>query len=87
MGKHLQAEPRIEKPTDFDGWASELALFADCEGETAVLGIVMRFAPEECVRALSADQRLWASVIARARYADMKRYEMGVLIGLTQTHE
>ena len=69
------------KPPDFDAWAEELLAFADCQGECATIGIVMHFAPIECVRALAADPPLWAVLLARARYADMKRFQQGVQAG------
>jgi len=81
MGKHLQAEPLGDKPEDFDPWADELGWFTDVEGTQALLGVVMEYAPTECVRALASDQRLWACLMARGRFADRKRFELGVQIG------
>ena len=78
---HCEPEPRARKPKDFAGWADEIGWFADCHGESATIGMVMVFAPVECVRALAADPPLWAALLARARYADMKRFQQGVRAG------
>ena len=77
----LQSEPQPAKPTDFDVWLEDLGLFADCNGEVALRGVVMHYAPSECVRYLSWDQRAWAELLARARYADATRFTAGVRNG------
>jgi len=57
-------------------------LFADLNGESGLLGVVMIYAPLECVCALAANQPLWAELIARGRYADQQRYFAGITAGL-----
>ena len=79
--RRFEAEARSTPPEDFEEWAAELMLFADCEGEAAALGVVMKFAPLECFRALAADQGVWSELIARARYCDAQRFREGVLAG------
>jgi len=77
----FEAEPRATKPKDFDPWAVELGLYAECEGLQALLGIVTHYAPVECVRWLAVDQPLWAQLVARAREADRQRFSFGVAHG------
>ena len=69
------------KPPDFDGWLEEIGELADSEGFEALVGVLIRFAPAECVRHLSASPAIVASLIARARYADGCRFARGVAIG------
>jgi hypothetical protein len=80
--RRFEAEPRVVMPPDFAGFAAELALFADCEGEAALIGVVLEYAPLECVRYLSAHQELWAELITRARWADLQRFREGVAVGI-----
>jgi len=77
----LQPEPIPTKPDGFDVWVDDLGLFCDCNGEEAFIGIIKHYAPVECVRYLSWDQRAWAALVARARYADITRFTAGVRSG------
>jgi hypothetical protein len=77
----LQPEPIPSKPDDFDVWVDDLGLFCDCNGVEALIGVVKNYAPVECVRYLSWDQRVWAELLARARYADATRFTAGVRSG------
>jgi hypothetical protein len=79
--RSLQCEPLPAKPSAFDDWVEELGLFADCNGEEALWGVVMNYAPPECVRYLSWDQPCWTWLLTRARYADATRFTAGVRSG------
>lgn len=79
--RNLQPEPVPLKPMDFDVWLEDLGLFADCNGGEALIGVVMNYAPPEGVRYLAWDQRAWAALLARARYADATRFTAGVRSG------
>jgi hypothetical protein len=79
--RRFEAEDRAVLPPDFAGFAAELGLYAECEGEAALIGCVMEYAPLECVRYLSAHQELWAELLTRARYADLVRFREGVRVG------
>ena len=79
--KRFEAEPRATHPTDFLDWYQEVGMLADAEGKEAMVGIVMRYAPLECFRALASDQPLWAALLARGRYADARRYSLGIVAG------
>jgi hypothetical protein len=82
----FEAEPRATKPTDFDPWLEELGLLADTEGAQALLGIIW-YAPVECLAYLVTVPGLWAGLLARSKYADLKRFYLGVAIGLSQRLE
>jgi hypothetical protein len=79
--RRFEAEARASLPPDFAGFAAELGLYAECEGEAALIGCVMEFAPLECVRYLSTHPELWLELLARGRYADQQRYREGVRFG------
>ena len=79
--RSLELEPAPAQPTDFAGWYEEIGLFADLEGEAALIGVVMGFAPMECVRFLGAQPLLWVALVARARYADWQRFTAGLRNG------
>ena len=79
--KHLESEPRAVKPADFDGWCDELGLFCDVEGFEALVGVLINFAPPECVRFIASQPALWMELLTRARHADMKRFQQGVQRG------
>jgi hypothetical protein len=79
--QRFEPEPRAEMPPDFEGWIAELLLLADAEGEAATLGILLQYAPLECVSFLATVPALCAELISRARYADRCRFEFGVYAG------
>ena len=80
--RRFEAEPRAHRPRDFEVWLAELQLFADCNGEEAVIGVLMHYAPVECVRYLVALPTLWDELLARGRYADQVRFREGVRVGM-----
>ena len=81
MMQRFDVEPLAVKPTAFDPWLDELGLFADCEGFEALIGVLIHYAPPECVRYLASQPAIVASLVARARFADWQRYEAGLLRG------
>jgi len=78
--KRFEAEPRALKPDGFDAWLSEVGDVADVLGAWALIG-AWRNAPTDYCRFLITIPGLWEGLIARAQYADRRRYESGVLIG------
>jgi len=76
----LQTEPRPAKPLDFDDWFEELGLYADCNGAWALVGAWWS-SSEDCCRYLASQPVLWEYLLARAHYADAKRYDLGVWCG------
>ena len=62
-------EPVPTKPRDYDGWLLDLGLVADSEG-MELFCFALLYAPETCVRYLSAHPAIVASLVARARWAD-----------------
>ena len=81
MKRFLEVEPLIEKPAEFDGWYEETCELADAEGEATTIGVLMTYAPLECLRYLGSQQPLVASLLARARLADRARFMAGVYRG------
>lgn len=81
MIQRFEPEDRATKPPDFDGWLEELQMLADCEGEAAALGVLMLYAPVECVRYLVSQQTLLHELLARGRYADRCRMTFGMAVG------
>jgi hypothetical protein len=79
--RHFEPEPRALMPLDFLDWYHEIGMLADAEGEAAMLGLVMRFAPVSCVRYLASQQPLLAELISRGRYTDWMRFQAGVQTG------
>lgn len=79
-------EPRARKPKEFDGWLADLVELADSEGESALVGIVLFYAPLECVQYLASQQPLWTGLLTRARYADAQRFRAGVSLGRELLH-
>jgi hypothetical protein len=79
--RRFETEERAGKPPEFDPWLEELGMLADLEGEQAVLGVLLQFAPVECVRWLGSQQHLLAGLIARGRYGDRCRFAFGVYVG------
>jgi hypothetical protein len=79
--RRFEAEERARKPRDFDAWLLELQLFTDCNGADAVIGVLLHYAPVECLRYLVAQPALWDELLARGRYADQQRYREGVRFG------
>ena len=77
----FEYEARATMPPDFLDWYHEIGLLADIEGEAAMTGVVLQYAPMECVRYLGAMQPLWAELVARGRYADRARFTFGVYAG------
>ena len=69
------------KPPDFDGWLEEIGELADAEGLQALLGVLLLYAPTECLRHLSSLPAIVASLVARGRYADQCRFARGVALG------
>lgn len=78
--RRFEAEARPEKPADFDDFVEELGLVADCEGAWALVGAFW-FAPVECCRYLAAHPIVWEYLLARAHYADLRRWDAGVRFG------
>jgi hypothetical protein len=81
MTRRFEAEPAIRPPADFLDWYHEITMLADLEGEAAVVGMVMTYAPVECVRAFAYNPVLWIELLTRARYADRCRFAFGVYAG------
>src|SRR6478735_4512870 len=79
--RRFELEARATKPRDFDAWLLELQLFTDANGEEAAIGVLMHFAPVECLRYLVAQPALWDELLSRGRYADLQRYREGVRCG------
>jgi len=79
--QRFEAEPRARKPRDFDAWLAELQLFTDCNGEEAVIGVLMHYAPVDCMSYLVAQPALWDELLSRGRYADAQRFRDGVRVG------
>lgn len=79
--RFLEAEPAFTlKPYEFDGWMDELGDVADEAGAWALIGCFWH-ASEECCRYLVANPTLWQGLLARAQFADKRRYESGVMLG------
>jgi len=78
--RFLEPEPPAAIPDDFEAFVIELGDVADELGVWALIGCYWR-APDEACRALVARPVIWQGLIARARYADRRRYESGVTIG------
>jgi hypothetical protein len=76
--RFLEPEPPADKPTDFDEWWREVCALADDEGEAATVGVVLGYAPVECVRFLATQQPMWTELMARARHTDMCRFYSGI---------
>jgi len=79
--RFLESEPPADKPIEFDGWYTDVAELADTEGEATTIGVLMEYAPMECLRYLGSQQPLVASLLARARLADRARFMKGVYRG------
>ena len=77
----FEAEPRTRKPEQFEAWLDEIGLLADCEGLEALIGILQWFSPVECCAYLITLPGVWPELLARARFADAKRFAEGVYIG------
>jgi len=80
MMPRFEAEARVQKPADFDQWLWEVGLLADTEGAWALIGMWWH-SPPECCRYLASQPALWELLIARARYADARRWDAGVRLG------
>jgi len=78
--KRFECEERAVKPADFDGFLWELGLLADTAGAWALIGVFMSMPTEVC-RYLLTLPGMWEGLIARGRYADRIRYELGVRVG------
>jgi hypothetical protein len=78
--RFLEPEPPAPIPDDFEAFVEELGLVADELGVWAVIGCYWRASDEAC-RALVARPVIWQGLIARARYADKRRFETGVTLG------
>ncbi len=78
--RRFELEARAVKPPEFDAWLSEIGDVADVEGAWALIG-AWRNAPTDYCRFLITIPGLWEGLIARAQYADRRRYETGVQIG------
>ncbi len=78
--RRFEHEPRALKPEGFDAWLEKVGDVADALGAWALIG-AWRNSPVECCRYLVTIPGLWDGLIARAQYADRRRYESGVLIG------
>ena len=78
--RRFEAEDAPVKPLDFDAFLEELGLVADCEGAWALVGMFWH-APVEVCRYLASQPALWELLIARARYADARRWDAGVRLG------
>ena len=78
--RRFEHEDAPVKPLDFDAFVEELGLVAECEGAWALIGAFW-FAPLECCRYLASQPELWELLIARARYADARRWDAGVRLG------
>ena len=76
----FETEERPVKPDEFDEWLDELGLLADCEGAWALIGAWM-YSPTECTRYLVTLPGLWEGLIARGRYADLRRFDLGMRVG------
>jgi hypothetical protein len=78
--RRFEVEDRAPKPPEFDAFIEELGLIADCEGAWALVGMFWH-APPECCKYLAAHQHVWEGLLARARFADARRYSEGVHVG------
>jgi hypothetical protein len=79
--RFLETEPAADKPAEFDKWFAEICELADDEGEAATVGVVLGYAPVECVRFIASQQSMWAALMARARHTDMCRFYSGIYRG------
>ena len=79
--QRFEFESRARMPPDFLDWYHEIGLLADAEGEAAMTGVIVQYAPPECVRYLGSHQPLWAELVARGRHADRCRFTFGVYAG------
>ena len=70
----------MEKPADFDGWLWECGLMADTEGAWALIGMWWG-SPVECCRYLLTLPGMWEGLLARGRYRDRVRFELGIYVG------
>jgi hypothetical protein len=78
--RRFEYEDAPVMPPDFEDFLDELGLVADCEGAWALVGMFWH-APIECCRYLASQPELWELLIARARYADARRWDAGVRLG------
>ena len=81
MWRFLECEPPAEKPLEWDEWWIEIGEVADAHGEAATVGVVLQYAPLECVQYLASQQPMFAELLSRARFADARRFQAGVLRG------
>jgi len=86
MMSRFEAERRGLKPAGFDRWLSECGDVADVLGAWALIGVWFSSAPEMCAYLLTIPG-MWEGLLARGRYADRCRYELGVWCGQRQQKE
>ena len=78
--QRFEAEERAPRPLDYDAWLVDLGDVADTCGAWALIG-AWRRAPTDYCRYLVTQPGIWEALVARAQYADRRRYESGVLTG------